>query len=338
MKKLLITVMSFLLVVSICGCSSGESGLKPVFKDKKIITKTRTDSSGEYTMFYEYDGKGNCVHELGVVSNFGTAGYKIDGGYEVIRSYDENGLLMKETKYIETGKIAQATCSYDSNGNLLERREETNSGATKYIYTYDANNNKLTQDFQSSTGEITSSVKYYYENGRLIRSVSESPYFKATTSLYEYDSQGNLVRLTIDGEEREKDTYNDKWLVSESLQYQFGEWVKFIYEYDSDGNLVTEAKYDASDKLLFSLDYKYDYIYDTIDNPKPVYPKEYIINKDSDPKIGMTASEVVKTKWGEPSYKNITETKYGVHEQWVYRNKGYIYLDNGVVTGIQYRE
>lgn len=32
---------------------------------------------------------------------------------------------------------------------------------------------------------------------------------------------------------------------------------------------------------------------------------------------------------------NKTTTEYGVHEQWVYGNGRYIYLDDGIVTAIQ---
>jgi len=58
-----------------------------------------------------------------------------------------------------------------------------------------------------------------------------------------------------------------------------------------------------------------------------------------DPAIGMTAEEVLNSKWGSPKKKNRTVTSYGIEEQWVYDGtftEGYIYLSNGIVTGIQY--
>ena len=62
-------------------------------------------------------------------------------------------------------------------------------------------------------------------------------------------------------------------------------------------------------------------------------PKE---TKDtSAPEIGMTAEEVENTSWGKPDAVNETKTRYGVHEQWVYEGKGYVYLDDGIVTAIQ---
>lgn len=50
--------------------------------------------------------------------------------------------------------------------------------------------------------------------------------------------------------------------------------------------------------------------------------------------IGMTAEQVKRSCWGAPSRVNETITARGKREQWVYRS-GYIYLDNGVVSGIQ---
>ena len=40
---------------------------------------------------------------------------------------------------------------------------------------------------------------------------------------------------------------------------------------------------------------------------------------------------------GSPLSKNISEGSWGIHEQWVYDDK-YIYLENGIVTSIQYKK
>lgn len=51
--------------------------------------------------------------------------------------------------------------------------------------------------------------------------------------------------------------------------------------------------------------------------------------------IGMTAEQVRKSNWGNPRSVNRTTGTYGVHEQWVYGDGNYIYLENGRVTAIQ---
>ena len=59
--------------------------------------------------------------------------------------------------------------------------------------------------------------------------------------------------------------------------------------------------------------------------------------KNSIPRVGMTAAQVKKTKWGYPD--KVNKDTYGdrVKEQWVYSSYGYVYLTNGVVTAIQER-
>ena len=52
------------------------------------------------------------------------------------------------------------------------------------------------------------------------------------------------------------------------------------------------------------------------------------------PKIGMTKAEAFKT-WCEPWTVNTTETAGGTREQWVYKDRGYLYFENGVLVAIQ---
>lgn len=59
--------------------------------------------------------------------------------------------------------------------------------------------------------------------------------------------------------------------------------------------------------------------------------------KNRAPEIGMSKSDVLDGLWGKPDEKNISEYEFGTHEQWVYRGKGYVYFEDGVVTSIQYR-
>mgnify|MGYP001615207958 CR=1 FL=1 len=55
----------------------------------------------------------------------------------------------------------------------------------------------------------------------------------------------------------------------------------------------------------------------------------------TNPYIGMLRSEIEKTTWGEPMYKNQTTTATSFREQWVYFGHRYIYVRDGVVTAIQ---
>lgn len=57
----------------------------------------------------------------------------------------------------------------------------------------------------------------------------------------------------------------------------------------------------------------------------------------SDPKVGMTKTEVEGCAWGKPDRKNIDEYAWGTSEQWVYKSKGYVYFKNGVVSSVSKR-
>jgi len=53
--------------------------------------------------------------------------------------------------------------------------------------------------------------------------------------------------------------------------------------------------------------------------------------------LGMDA-EQLQASWGRPTDINRTVTRYGTHEQWVYRYSSttrYVYLDDGIVTSWQ---
>lgn len=76
--------------------------------------------------------------------------------------------------------------------------------------------------------------------------------------------------------------------------------------------------------------------------PEPVAPPEEVRRNNAVANgrvsVGMTAQQV-RRSWGTPSKVNKSVGSYGTHEQWVY-DRGdyrfqYVYVDNGVVTGVQ---
>ena len=60
-----------------------------------------------------------------------------------------------------------------------------------------------------------------------------------------------------------------------------------------------------------------------------------VFDAEPNPKIGMTADELLGCNWGKPQNINTTTTADGKEEQWCYSGYRYIYVDNGVVTTIQ---
>lgn len=53
--------------------------------------------------------------------------------------------------------------------------------------------------------------------------------------------------------------------------------------------------------------------------------------------VGMSPSDVVAS-WGEPERKNVSDGKYGRHDQWVYHSKQYLYFDEEKLTSWQFSE
>jgi hypothetical protein len=54
-------------------------------------------------------------------------------------------------------------------------------------------------------------------------------------------------------------------------------------------------------------------------------------------RLGMSHEGAIRA-WCYPDRRNTTETPGHLSEQWVYRGKGYLYFDNGRLTGIQRTE
>jgi hypothetical protein len=56
--------------------------------------------------------------------------------------------------------------------------------------------------------------------------------------------------------------------------------------------------------------------------------------KKGDPKLGMTAAQVVATCWGPPTYVNTKIRTNGKYAQYVYGDNKFVYLRNGIVTSV----
>lgn len=64
------------------------------------------------------------------------------------------------------------------------------------------------------------------------------------------------------------------------------------------------------------------------------YKQAVAQRRSSGVSIGMTAAQVLESKWGRPTKVNTTATANTVREQWVYGG-GYLYFENGVLTAVQ---
>lgn len=72
-----------------------------------------------------------------------------------------------------------------------------------------------------------------------------------------------------------------------------------------------------------------------IESTAPKTEKQRVLAKKSKGVvIGMRADQIMESSWGRPIKVNLTVTKGARTEQWVYPG-GYLYLKDGVLTGIQ---
>ncbi len=104
-------------------------------------------------------------------------------------------------------------------------------------------------------------------------------------------------------------------------------------------NELIASNQDFNELLKLFVDtefFDYDPYSDTFNLTEEKEKEETI--KNSGPEIGMTKDEVTGGVWGEPDRKNIDEYEWGTHEQWVYDGRGYVYFEDGIVTGIQHRD
>lgn len=104
--------------------------------------------------------------------------------------------------------------------------------------------------------------------------------------------------------------------------------------------------YDYNSDIIFNvIDVKADEIIESIslsslleERKDQQAEQEYEKNlSNMMPQIGMTADQVRRSAWGSPDKINKDTYSWGVKEQWVYNDYGYVYLENGIVTSISER-
>ncbi len=80
-------------------------------------------------------------------------------------------------------------------------------------------------------------------------------------------------------------------------------------------------------------------VYDSSEIVQNTENENEIVAISEKPRVGMSAKEVIyNTQWGEPEKKNISEYSWGISEQWCYSDNRYVYIENGIVTSVDYQE
>ncbi len=204
-------------------------------------------------------------------------------------------------------------------------------------------------------GEVTYHMGYDKAYKDMKVNVNEAYIFfdKENSNIYFIDAekktdsikkiQSNYENIKIDDIINNTDLKYSICTINEYSVQQYGDTKDFYLRIkgnsnNNDKNCVFELPEDDN-KFLFNngIMFSHYLFYNHSDASSYAYSVYNNMNSSSQkskPKIGMSANEVKATSWGSPDKINRTENSSGIHEQWVYKKHGYVYLDNGVVTSI----
>lgn len=193
------------------------------------------------------------------------------------------------------------------------------------------------------TLETDGNGEYYFDNGVKIRSLSDKnhPFNKDGGKYFgisPYDGKSDLDKIAA--------TLNGNYIIKTD-KLTNGKYELEMVTYKT--NVEDKSK---KEKLKKAVTIKKEFTVNNTYNSKETFLteyNEYLAAMDKAQKeelerrknegvlIGMTEKEVELSSWGKPDKINKTTNLYGVHEQWVYRTKssGYLYFDDGILTGIQ---
>ena len=244
------------------------------------------DGQPERKLVRKYDESGNCTEE----SNFNPEGelldkfkYKFDNGkitevwfykgdqtpeYKDKRVYDENGMLTKETRFLEAEIEHNVTYKYNAQKLQTEMLRYAGDGElrSKLSTRYDPNGNK-TEEIYYEGGEIESKSKYIYDNNK---NMTQEWHYRGDGSLvskkaYKYDASNRLTEKAYFDESEalvQKLVYKmrDDGLPVEVAIFEGNTMVntwKFSFCYP-DGLLKQATWYNNIDEPVMHIEYKYD--------------------------------------------------------------------------------
>ena len=243
-----------------------------------VQTEVDTSADGETTTtVLNYDSGGNLTAkeitypggatELDTVDAQGrpmavditsTDGTTNDSTY----SYNADGSHVQTQVYTPAGGEATTTVwNYDSSGNLTSREFTYPDGNTE-IDTYDAQGRTVTADSTGADGTTNDSTYSYNADGSYVqRQVYTPPGGQATTTVWNYDSSGNLTttETTYPGGNTELDTYNAQGQkVAVDSTGADGTTNDSTYTFNADGSYVQTQVYTPPGGQATSTVWNYD--------------------------------------------------------------------------------
>ncbi|MBR5131272.1 MAG: RHS repeat protein [Alistipes sp.] len=184
-------------------------------KNRKVVESVAYDIKGKIVLkvTYTYNEHGKIAEET-LYNDYDLKNYI----YKLVRSYDDNGLLLGGTYYNNAGDVLEKySFVYDDNGNRIKELYEDRTS----VFEYDDKGNRTTQAIYAIDGKLVEYLQINYtDNGDPIEDLL-------------YDGEGNLC-------ERIVRKYNDAGLQTEGVLY------------DADGNVLEEisTEYDENGNLI----------------------------------------------------------------------------------------
>lgn len=361
-KSIIAILLTLVMCFSLAGCGGNESNQnteeKEITYDEALMIEAMDAQEVGICSKYLYE---HNVPYVGI-SDFmnGLKTYASDNAFteELWKQYEslsldsksefENDFLEMFSMLISTG---WGTMEVEEQGFLIEPERF----GSAWMIGYDSEKNKLPYDAHSIILE-TSGHKDYPDHTLYAHLIHFDGMYKLDF-IYDEEELKSITGIDLDAEGGSCVNTTTRYSVVPTSGSS-----KNIYEIEKAYTGVSYTKVDTkdvssmmNDMLVFNSLFKlfvdnvyfdydpYDESFGELEERAEEKAAEEQAKKDAEarskqPEIGMTAEEIENGSWGKPDKKNITKTSTTVHEQWVYEDQGYVYLDNGIVTSIQYEE
>lgn len=217
---------------------------KRLYAKSYLADKEKTEWSEYDEESYEYDEKGNLIHEKKEI--FLDQKYVEESFYE----YNSDNKLIYKIIPSQTGTNTKICYKYDSNGNEIYTK--STAGNFEKFSDYDSNNNLIHTKMFGWKEHFEEEWYEYNLNSNLIHYKKISNHGLLLEEWYEYDNNGILIhkKNSHDNEEwYEYDSEGKRIRVKKNDS-------EIFYEYDEKGRLLHQKPIpDSAGKELF---YNYD--------------------------------------------------------------------------------
>ena len=291
---LFMLLVGFVIVAIVCITKALQT--KKVERDKVNIAETATEPTAPLDIFcVEEEFFGNEIMNPYIVKN----SYDREGNLLYSVTYDTNGKITEEKKYLYEGGKLVRTDTYD---------EEDIHWETDYEY--------------DEKGRICKEIRHEHSDGLLIA----VPQYVA---LFTYDDKGILVEKHISGETSATwKYYPDERVEQYYEESEYEQLLKYYKKYDEQGKLIRYIEYDNSGNVLIAEEYVNKITYDQYhrevlcetyagDTLRFVKKTEYYSNPndENDSQEETMASETVSQEIFKAQKKEDDTIIFGKYEQ-----------------------